>query len=278
MQYTIVIPAHNEASNIDALVTRFIEGLQIELAAILKEIIIVENGSTDGTLEACRRLEQRFPNLIRVVTIPRGSYGEAIKLGMLESRGTHLTILECDCMDWAFVAKSVAMFQVGKAELIIGSKRHPESSDRRSLRRRALTALYNLIFVRLFIGYPGTDTHGLKSIEAGRARELCRKAITTDEVFQTEIVLLAWRLGFKIDEIPVDISEVRSTRVTVLRRVPKVLNTVWELKRSLKRFPVLDPTPNLGTNPDAANDISRKSQVQVAVNEGNPATENYRHA
>src|ERR1700727_198180 len=83
MQYTIVVPVHNEASNIDALVTRFIEGLQIELAAILREIIIVENGSTDGTLEACRCLERRFPNLIRGVTIPRGSYGEAIKLGIL---------------------------------------------------------------------------------------------------------------------------------------------------------------------------------------------------
>jgi glycosyltransferase involved in cell wall biosynthesis len=249
MQYTIVIPAHNESSHIQANVTRFVESLPIELAAILKEVIIVENGSTDGTLEICRRLEQHFPNLIRIATIPKGSYGEAIKLGMLESRGTHLSILECDFLDSAFVAKSVAMFQAGKAELIIGSKRHPESRDRRPLKRRALTALYNLIFVRLFIGYPGTDTHGLKSIEASRAKELCWKAVTTDEVFQTEIVLLAWRLGLKIDEIPVNISEVRSARVTVLRRVPKVLNTVWELKRSLKRFPARNPSLNLPANP-----------------------------
>ena len=249
MQYTIVIPVHNESSNIDALVTKFVESLPIEFAPILKEIIIVENGSTDGTLEICRSLEQRFPNLIRIVSIPRGSYGEAIKLGMLQSRGTHLSILECDVLDSAFVAKSAAMFKTGKAELIVGSKRHPESSDRRPLIRRTVTALYNLIFLRLFIGYPGTDTHGLKSIEAGCARELCRKAISTDEVFQTEIVLLAWRLGVRIDEIPVNISEVRSARVTVLRRVPKVLKTVWELKRSLKRFPARNSAINLGTKP-----------------------------
>ena len=276
MQYTIIIPAHNESTHIDANVTRFIESLPTELAAILKEVIIVENGSTDGTLEVCRCLKQRFPNLVRIATISRGSYGEAIRLGMLESRGTHLSILECDFLDSAFVAKSVAMFQAGKAELIIGSKRHPESSDRRSLKRRALTALYNLIFVRLFIGYPGTDTHGLKSIETGRAKELCRKAITTDEVFQTEIVLLAWRLGLKIDEIPVNISEVRSTRVTVLRRVPKVFNTVWELKRSLKRFPAKDPAPNLGANPVAASDMSRKSHAVVAMDDGNSPTDPYR--
>ena len=102
---------------------------------------------------------------------------------------------------------------------------------------RVLTALYNVILLRLFIGYPGTDTHGLKSIDAECAGILCKAALTTDEVFQTEIVLLAWRLGITIDEIPVDISEMRTAPVTVLRRVPKVLDTVRQLKKSLQRFP-----------------------------------------
>jgi glycosyltransferase AglD len=238
MQYTIVIPAHNESATIDAHVTGFIENLPSEISEILKEVIIVENGSTDSTLDVCRRLEQRFPNLVRILTIPRGSYGEAIKLGMLRSTGTHLSILECDFLDSAFVMKSIAMFRTNKAELIVGSKRHRESIDRRSLKRRALTALYNLIFLRLVIGYPGTDTHGLKSIEADCAKKLCRQALTTDEVFQTELVLLAWQLGVKIDEIPVNISEVRTAPVTVLRRLPRVLGTVSELKRSLRRFSV----------------------------------------
>lgn len=269
MQYSIVIPAHNESSSIGAHVTRFIENLPGEVAEILKEVIIVENGSTDGTLEACRGLEQHFPKLVRIVTIPRGSYGEAIKLGILESTGTHLSILECDFLDSAFVVKSIAMFRTNQAALVVGSKRHPASRDRRSLKRRALTALYNFIFLRLFIGYPGTDTHGLKSMEADCAKKLCRTAVTTDEVFQTEIVLLAWQLGTKIVEVPVDISEVRATPVTVLRRVPRVLNTVWELKRSLKRFPVQNPrvmsSTALSTNSGAASDIPRQEQIPATL-------------
>jgi glycosyltransferase AglD len=241
MQYSIVIPAHNESVTIEEHVTGFISSLPSEVAEILKEIIIVENGSTDRTLDVCRGLERRFPKLVRVVTLPRGSYGEAIKRGMLESSGTHLSILECDFLDSAFVATSIAMFRADQAQLIVGSKRHAGSSDRRSLKRRTLTALYNLVFLRLFIGYPGTDTHGLKSLQTESARTLCHRAVTTDEVFQTEIVLLAWRLGIKIAEVPVSISELRSTPVTVLRRVPRVINTVWELKRSLKRFPPQGP-------------------------------------
>jgi len=91
------------------------------------EIIIVENGSTDGTIDACRRVQQRFPKLIQVRTIPRGSYGEAIKHGMLESRGSHVSILECDFLDARFVSASIAVFRANRAQFVVGSKRHPES-------------------------------------------------------------------------------------------------------------------------------------------------------
>jgi glycosyltransferase involved in cell wall biosynthesis len=255
MQYSIVIPAHNEAANLGAQVTSFIENLPHEIAEVLKEIIIVENGSTDSTLDVSRQIERQFPNLIKVITIPRGSYGEAIKVGMLESVGTHLSILECDFLDSAFVVKSIGLFH-RNAQLIVGSKRHPESVDRRPLKRRALTALYNFIFLRMFIGYPGTDTHGLKSMESGCAKELCREALTTDEVFQTEIVLLAWRLGFEIDEIPVHIHEIRTAPVSVLRRAPKVFNTVWELKGSLRRFPRRNPSPRMSARLASSSDTT----------------------
>jgi len=237
MQLSVVIPAHNEAANLESYVGHFIETLPGEVTEVLREIIIVENGSTDRTMEACHRLEQQFPAMVRICTIPRGSYGEAIKKGMLESRGTHVSILECDFLNARFLSASIAIFRTNRAQFVVGSKRHSQSTDRRPLKRRALTMLYNYVFLRVLIGYPGTDTHGLKSMERAVAEKLCEVAITTDEVFQTEIVLLAWRLGIRIEEVPVQILEKRSPTVTVFRRLPKVLNTVQALKRSLARFP-----------------------------------------
>jgi glycosyltransferase involved in cell wall biosynthesis len=234
MEYSIVIPAHNEALNLERFVTSFIRNLPENI--VLTEIILVENGSTDNTLQACYRLQQRFPKQILVFSIERPSYGEAIKLGMLQSRGTHLSILECDCLNSEFVVDSIGLFQTQKARFIVASKRHPESIDRRPLKRRLLTALYNYFLLVIF-GYPGTDTHGLKSIEASCAKQLCELAITSDEVFQTEIVLLGWRLGVEIHERPIRIQETRQVPVAVLYRVPKVLGTVRQLKRSLGRFP-----------------------------------------
>jgi len=237
MNLSIVIPVNNEAATLEAALSAFLHGLPPDLAAALLEVILVENGSSDGTLEVCRHLEAGFPHLVRVCTIPLGSYGEAIKKGMLESRGTHVSILECDFLYPQFLSASLAVFRENRASFVVGSKRHPQSVDRRPFKRRLLTALYNLFFLRLCIGYPGTDTHGLKSIESALARKLCGLAVTTDEVFQTEIVLLAWRLGVRIEEVPLQIQETRSPTVTVVRRVPKVLNTVRELQRSLRRFP-----------------------------------------
>jgi hypothetical protein len=246
MQHSIVIPVHNEAQHLEASMGAFLSSLPEDLAGLIQEIILVENGSTDGTRDACSRLRDRYPDLIRVCVLPRGSYGEAIKTGMLESTGTHLSILECDVLDWDFVSRSVAIFREARARFIVGSKRHKDAADRRPFKRRALTALYNLAFLRLCFGYPGTDTHGLKSIEAECAKQLCQTAVTTDEVFQVEIVLLAWRMGIAIDELPIEIREVRSAPVSIRRRLPKVLGTVRELKKSLRRFPAQRPTDRDG--------------------------------
>jgi hypothetical protein len=88
----------------------------------------------------------------------------------------------------------------------------------------------------------------LKSIEASCAKHLCELAITSDEIFQTEIVLLAWRLGIRIHERPIRIQETRRAPVAFFRRVPRVLDTVRELKRSLDRFP--EKTSPLRTTED----------------------------
>jgi glycosyltransferase involved in cell wall biosynthesis len=237
MELSIVIPAHNEAPHLEDYVTQFVSTLPHDVSEVLKEIIIVENGSSDDTLGACRRIQCCFPGLVRISSIARGSYGEAIKKGMRDSQGTHISILECDFLDARFVSASLAIFRANHAQLVVGSKRHAQSVDRRPLKRRVLTALYNFVFLRLLVGYSGTDTHGLKSIDASVAKRLCDLSITTDEVFQTELVLLAWRLGVQIEEVPVQILEKRAAPVSVLQRLPKVLNTSRSLKRSLIRFP-----------------------------------------
>lgn len=235
MTHSIVVPAHNEAENLEPYVSTFVDRLLARMPEVDWEVLLVENGSRDDTLACARRLEARYPDTVRVLSNARGSYGEAIKRGMLEARGARVTVLECDFLDLDFVRRSIDALERG-ARFVVGSKRHPESVDRRPLKRRLLTRAFNAL-LKLAFGYPGTDTHGLKTIDAALAKELCRKALTTDEVFQTEIVLLAWKLGEEIVELPVRIEEVRCAPVSIPRRFPMVIDLVAQLRRSLERFP-----------------------------------------
>jgi glycosyltransferase involved in cell wall biosynthesis len=237
MKYSIVIPAHNEEEKLGSFASCFIDDLTNRMADVEFEFIIVENGSTDHTLEVAQRLEAKYSRWIRVFSNERGSYGEAIKRGILESEGAYLSILECDLLDAEFVNKSIQLFRADETRIIVGSKRHPESLDSRPLKRRILTLLFNSI-IKICLRYPGSDTHGLKSIEKHLAKRLCELALTTDEIFQTEIVLIAWRMGEDIVELPLRIEEVRATTVSIRRRFPMVIDLVQQLQRSMKRFPL----------------------------------------
>ena len=235
IDYSIVIPVRNESEHIEPFVNEFLDRLSSSVTDVLREIILVENGSQDDSLGSCRRLEAAHPERVRTLSIPRGSYGEAIKTGMLAAHASHLSILECDCLDEQFVASSIDMFKAGTSRFIVASKRHPDSLDRRPWKRRLLTAGFNRMLNLLF-GYPGSDTHGLKSIETNLAKRLCDMAQTTDEIFQTELVLMAWKNGVIIDELPIRIEEHRDTPVAILRRLPMVPDLLSQLRNSVRRF------------------------------------------
>jgi GT2 family glycosyltransferase len=236
MNHSIIVPVHNEAENLRNYVVRFIRELEEKVPGEVREIILVENGSKDGTIEECLFLVKEFPESIRYFSIDRPSYGEAIKQGMLQANGDTLSILECDFLDADFVKGSLEVLESKKSRFVIASKRHPDSIDKRPLKRRILTALFNKIFLNFFLSYPGTDTHGLKSIETALAKELCRLSLTTDEVFQTEMVLIAWRKGNCIYELPIKIREKRTAPISIMRRLPKVIRIVKDLRKSLRRF------------------------------------------
>ena len=235
MDYSIIIPVHNEAEHIEPFVEEFLSRLPSGVTNVLREIILLENGSRDDSLTVCQHLAAAHPELIRTISIPRGSYGEAIKTGMQAAQGSHLSILECDFLDEQFVTKSIEMFDEGKSRFIVASKRHPDSLDQRPWKRRLLTEGFNRI-LNMLLGYPGSDTHGLKSIETNLAKRLCELSQTTDEVLQTELVMMAWKNGITIDELPIHIEEHRTTPVSIMRRVPMVLDLLSQLRRSMHRF------------------------------------------
>ena len=153
----------------------------------------------------------------------------------MRTTGHVVSILEVDILNVDFLASSLERIGEGSADLVLASKRHPKSIDRRPLKRRILTYMFNQ-YLKLNFSFPGTDTHGLKTIRTEVAKRLCCLSMTGGEVFQTEIVLLAYQLGYRVVELPLNIREQRATKISVTRRLPKVINIIRELNTSLNRF------------------------------------------
>lgn len=234
MQISVVIPVHNEGSHLEKSVGGFIAQLPSAVREALHEILLVENGSRDDSLAVCRQLEKNLPGLIRVLQSDRASYGQAIRTGIMQATGTHVAILECDFLDVHFLETAMEWAERAHSRFVLASKRHPDSRDERPASRRLLTALLRVV-LRFSTGYVGSDTRGLKFLEACLGRQVCRLAITSDEFFQTEITLLAWRLGVKIKELPIAVREVRPAPVSAVKRIPVMWRMPLELRRSISR-------------------------------------------
>lgn len=240
MTCSVVIPVHNEGENIERFFMEFWDSIE-DLRPRIAEVLLVENGSTDGSFMACKKIENRFPSIVKVHKIPFPSYGEAVKQGILKACGDAVSVLEADVLDVGFLSSSLETIEQKQADFVVASKRHPESLDRRPFKRRVLTFLFN-VYLKSHFRFPGTDTHGLKTIRGDVGKALCGFSMTGGEVFQTEIVLLAYRLGYNVIELPLRIREMRGTKVSIRKRMPKVLNIIRELEASLGRFPAKKQT------------------------------------
>lgn len=226
---SIIILAHNEEEHIYSNIKKFID----EAKDLDYEMILVENGSTDETLQICKRLEADTKGLIRVVSLRKASYGLALKRGIYEAKGEYLFILEADYIILNFVREGLRLLSEGQYEVIVASKRHPESIDKRGYKRRVLTWGFNNL-LRLIFGFKGTDTHGLKAFTKQSAKHLIDLSETEGEALQTELILLSQIYKIPIMEIPIRIEEIRAPTISILRRVPKVIRAILDIWNSVR--------------------------------------------
>lgn len=222
---SVVIPVYNEAAFASAAARELCDGL--DARKLNYELILAENGSTDGTPETLRQMS-RANARIRWFHCDSPNYGAALKRGILEARGKWIVCDEIDLCDLTFYDSALPRLERDEADMVIGSKAARGASDRRPMLRRVATRVHNkLLWVTL--GFRGTDTHGLKAFHRERMLPVIRSCVVDRDVFASEFVIRAWRQGLRVMEIPVQLHEKREPSVRLLRRVPNVLKNVARL-------------------------------------------------
>lgn len=222
---SIVIPVYNEEAILHAAILELVDGLG-DIGRPY-EIVIAENGSTDGTTEVAAELVSRFAQ-VRLRHTPEPNYGKALRDGILDAKGEIIVCEEIDLCDIDFLKRALSLLETEPVDLVVGSKAMQGASDERPLLRRVGTHVINGL-LRLMLGFRGTDTHGLKALRRQTLQPIAEVCLVDRDLFASELVIRAERAGLDVREIPVRVLEKRPPTVGLVRRVPNVLKNLLKL-------------------------------------------------
>jgi glycosyltransferase AglD len=235
---SLVLPAHNEAGWLAATIDTVLSALTHRGRDF--EVVVVENGSTDGTAELAAKLaNEQAP--VRTLSLPEANYGRALRDGLLASRGDVAVIFDVDFVDFAFLDAAVARLEAPNGPaLVVGSKRGPGARDERPWHRRFVTATFSVV-LRAGFGLSVPDTHGIKALRLDVLRPVVEQCELGTDLFDTELVLRAERAGHAVEAIPVSVRETRPSRTPITRRAARSIVGLLQLRRALGRRPARRP-------------------------------------
>lgn len=224
-EITVVIPVYNEEGIVEEAATALAAGL--EARGIDYEILLSENGSTDRTRELLAALAEGNPR-IRFLTSGLPDYGAALRRGIMAAEGELVVCDEIDLCDLDFYDRALPLLRDGEADFVVGSKAARGALDRRPFVRRLGTRVINEL-LHLSLGFTGTDTHGLKAFRRSRVLPVVEKCVVSRDLFASELVIRAERMGVRLLEIPIELEEKRPPSIHLARRVPGVLGNLGRL-------------------------------------------------
>ncbi|HEX7288340.1 MAG TPA: dolichyl-phosphate beta-glucosyltransferase [Candidatus Angelobacter sp.] len=202
-RYSIIVPAYNEGARVGATLEQILDHLRAQQWNA--EVVVVDDGSRDNTLEVLNRFAREHPQ-VRVLENP-GNQGKgyAVRNGMTNARGEVLLFTDADMSSpIAEAGKLFAALEQG-ADVAIGSRWLDPSLQfqRQSLQRQALSRVYN-IYLRIVLRFPYRDTQcGFKAFTRRAAEMIFPRQRVTRWGFDPEILFLAHRMGLKVAEVPV---------------------------------------------------------------------------
>jgi glycosyltransferase involved in cell wall biosynthesis len=237
---SIIIPAHNEENRLPHTLEQVFDFLATQ--SYSAEVLIVENGSNDRTVEIAQSFAGNHGNL-RVLQEARRGKGNAVRRGMLDARGEYRFI--CDA-DLSMPIEEVNKFlppALTAFDVAIGSREAPGAVRYNEPWYRHWGGRgINLIIQMLIL--PGlNDTQcGFKCFRADLAKELFPLQTLLGWSFDIEILYLARRKKMNIKEIPIDWYYRSDSKVNAIRDAIRMIGDIFRIHRNARRG-LYDPKP-----------------------------------
>jgi glycosyltransferase involved in cell wall biosynthesis len=206
---SVLMPAYNEAHSIAENVCETVETMQA--LGMDFEIVVIDDGSMDGTHTAAVDALRAWPEHVRVVRCTRNEgKGNALICGALYSRGDYVAFLDAD-MDLhpEQLGSFFAIMQARDVDAVIGSKFHPNSKVDYPPLRRVYSFFYYML-VRTLFGLPVRDTQtGIKLFKRPVLDCVLPRILVKRFAFDLELLANVHHFGFRIAEAPVTVNFTR---------------------------------------------------------------------
>ena len=224
----IIIPVYNEEAELGRSVSILRKFLKENFANPWR-ITIADNGSTDNTLAVAKGLGIEYPDVVCLHLEQKGR-GRALRKAWLESIADIVCYMDVDLSTGLEAFPLLISAIENGYHIAIGSLLLPQSRVLRGFKRETLSRVYNLIIRTMFFT-PFHDAQcGFKAISRQAAQEIVPLLENQNWFFDTELLILAAKRGYKIKEIAVAWRDDPDTRVRIVRTVTEDLKGLARLR------------------------------------------------
>lgn len=198
IKLSVIIPVYNEESTVGQVIERV---LSVDLGPIDREIIVSNDGSSDGTWQVVQACAERWPEVsAHSLPINLGK-GAAVRLGLHYASGEVVIIQDADLeLDPVEIPRILAPILAGQADVVYGSRFLSDGNHvpmRTRWANRALTALTNVLFGG---GLSDMET----AYKAFRREAVCSLRLRCARFdFEPEVTAQLLLAGYRIHQVPI---------------------------------------------------------------------------
>jgi dolichyl-phosphate beta-glucosyltransferase len=221
--YSIVIPAYNESARIEATLQRVLS--YVAERGWNAEVIVVNDGSRDDTVQKVQRFAVQHPQLRLIENPGNRGKGYSVRNGMLNARGEVLLFSDADLSSPIEEAEKLFAAITAGADIAIGSRwlQSEMQTERQPLYRQFFGRAFNLVS-RATLGLRFKDTQcGFKAFTRRSAHAIFPLQLIEHWGFDPELLYLADKFGFRVVEVPVAWAHSEGTRIRPLRDGPAMV-------------------------------------------------------
>ena len=225
--FSVVVPVFNEEDIVlqsAAQIYDICKRKQLDF-----ELIFVENGSEDETLSLLKTFVSKKEQC-KLVILDTANYGNALKQGFLNAENQIVISFDIDYFSEDFLEDALELDE--KYAAITASKRLVKSDDGRRFIRRLATFIF-VTLLKLLFKTKLSDTHGMKAVRKASIMDQIKNVVSTQDLFDTELLIRVERSGNKILEVPAVINEIRPSVSVIYKRIPRTISSLIKLRAQL---------------------------------------------